>query len=120
MFVGSVVSGIARWRPVGVVESSTSNTAFGHGVMQWLIPSGLHCASIGRACPLPHAATTKSTTAARIGNDATPIRARRSTARYIRAVSRLVVVIALAVAACGGHTPEPASDHGKLVANRGS
>jgi len=32
--VGRVLSGIARWRPVIVVASSTSKTADGHGVMQ--------------------------------------------------------------------------------------
>src|SRR5450432_1804638 len=45
VFVGSVPAGIAMWRPVAVVSSSTSNADDGHGVMQWLVPSGLHCAS---------------------------------------------------------------------------
>src|ERR1044071_5682695 len=61
--LGSVPSGIARRRPVGVVGSSTSNAELGHGVMQWPSPSGLHGGSTGKLGTLLHAASASASAA---------------------------------------------------------
>src|SRR5258706_2742051 len=57
---GSAPIGIDTRRPVAVVASSTSNTDDGHGVMQWLPPSGLHWAFIGSETSPPHAPKTST------------------------------------------------------------
>src|SRR5665647_1443374 len=60
MFFGSVPAGTLILRPVAVVESSTSNTAEGHGVMQRVPPSGLQLSGVARSRSLPPQAVSRS------------------------------------------------------------
>ena len=129
MFTGSVVSGIARWRPVGVDGSSTSNADDGHGTMQWPRPIGLHAASTSRwldELP-PHAATNADTTtmnliliiAANLHRPTTRATGFRTTSRYISRV-RLVLIAAIIGSVACGAPPEPKHVNPVTHANAGS
>src|SRR3569623_495792 len=115
-FVGSVLSGIASFLPVAVVASSTSNAEFGHGVMQWLIPSGLHCAWIGSAVSLLQAVRASAEKTIdlrpRIASTLHRVRAAATGFReycgYIQTVRCCLVI--LVAFGCGGTSPEVKQD----------